>query len=103
MKSASSARARLQQPVELDLAVAHHARIGRAAREIFRNEIADDACAEIGAQIDNIKRKTHPLGNPPRILEIIVRAASSATLRRLRRRIGREAHRDADDLVALLA
>src|SRR5216683_3074301 len=49
------------QTIELDFAIAHHARIRRSSAEIFRNEIVNDAGGEVGAQIDHVKRKIHPL------------------------------------------
>src|ERR1035437_11185952 len=69
------------QAIEFDLAIAHHARIRRAPIEIFGDEVIDHARGEIGAQIDHIERKIHPLGHPARIFEIVMRAAGAAALR----------------------
>jgi len=91
------------QPIELDLAVAHHAWIGRPAGEIFGNKISNYARAKIGAEIDHIKWKAHPFGDAARILEVIVRAAGAATLRSVRRCFGCKAHRDPDHIIALFA
>src|SRR6266851_9848980 len=69
------------QTIELDFAIAHHARIRCSSAQIFRNEIIDDAGGEVGTQIDHVKRKIHPLRDSARVLEILVRAAGAAALR----------------------
>src|SRR5260370_10674463 len=68
------------QTIELDFAIAHHARIRSAPAEIFGDKVIDHAGGEVGAQIDHVKRKIHPLGDPARIFEILMRATSAATL-----------------------
>src|SRR6266851_1045317 len=90
------------QTIELDFAIAHHARIRRSSAEIFGDEIIYDAGGEVGTQIDHVKWKIHPLRDSARVLEILVRAAGAAALRDRRRWLGRETHRDPDDVVAIL-
>src|SRR5260370_26006262 len=69
------------QAIELDFAIAHHARIRRSSAQIFRNEVIDHASGEVVAQIDHVKREIHPLRDSARVLEVLMRTASAATLR----------------------
>src|SRR5579862_5293536 len=91
------------QAIELDLAIAHYARIRRAPAEIFGDEVVDHARGKVSAQIDHVERKVHALRDPARILEVVMRAAGPATLGERRGWFRRKAHRDADDVVILLA
>jgi len=92
----------LPQPIELDFTIAHHARIGSAACQILRDKVIDYPRFEFGAQVDDIERKIQLFRNPARILEIVVRAARTPPPRHGRRRpLRSQAHRNADDLVAL--
>src|SRR5208283_4444851 len=93
------------QAIELDLAIAHHARIRSAPAEILGNKVVDHTRGKVCAQIDHIKRKVHALGHPARIFEIVMRTTGAAPLRNWRGsgRLRREPHRNADDIVVLLA
>src|SRR5208337_2644494 len=91
------------QAIEFDLPIAHHTRIWRAPAQIFGDEIIDHARGEVGAQINHVERKIHPLRHPARIFEVVMRAAGAAALRHRRRRLGRKPHRDAYHVVAILA
>src|SRR5208337_835364 len=66
------------QAVELDVAIAHQARIRRASMQVLSDEWRDYASREILAQIDHVKGKIHSLGHSPRVLEILVRATARA-------------------------
>src|SRR5208282_2313022 len=91
------------QAIEFDLAIAHHARIRRAAAQIFGDEVIDHARGEVGAQINHVKRKIHLLRHPARIFEIVMRAAGAAALRDWPRRLGHKPHGHAHHVIALLA
>src|SRR5260370_5304167 len=93
----------LPEPIELDFAIAHHARIRRPPGEILGDKIVDHPRGKISAQIDDIEREAHSLRYPSRGLEIVVRAAGATPLRYRRLHLRRKPHRDADNVITLLA
>src|SRR5258706_16154460 len=70
------------EPIELDFAIAHYARIRRTPADIFGDKISNHTRCKISAQIDHVKWEVHPLGHSASVLKIIVRATSAAPLSR---------------------
>src|SRR5579863_468740 len=93
----------LPQAIELDLAIAHHARIRRAAAQVLGSKVVHHTGSEIRSQIDDVKGKIEPLRYPARVLEIVVRTTGPSAARFARRPLGRKPHRHPDDIVALVA
>src|SRR5216684_6805160 len=93
----------LPKPIELDFTIAHDARIRRPPSKIFGDEMVDHPRVKVRAQIDDIEREVHSLRYPARVLEIVVRAAGAAPLRYRRLHLRRKPHRDADNVITLLA
>src|SRR5260370_28526400 len=86
----------LPEPIELDFAIAHHARIRRPPGEILGDKIVDHPRGKISAQIDDIEREVHSLRYPARDLEIDVPAADAAQHHYRHQHLRPKLHRDAD-------
>ena len=86
---------------ELELLVAHHARIRRPAGLVFAGEIIDDQALELIRFIDDVMRKAQRVGHAARIGHGL---RPAAFVLRARDAILRpDLHGHADDVVALLA
>ena len=55
---------------ELDLAVAQHVGIRRAARRVLAQKLPEDALAILGGEADAMQRDVERIAHPPRILEV---------------------------------
>jgi hypothetical protein len=91
----------LEERRELDVLVALHARVRRLAGEVRLDEIVDDRLAELGGEIDDVERDPEVRAHRACVLDV-ARAAAPAARRRRRAARVVEAHRHADDAVALL-
>jgi hypothetical protein len=87
-----------QQRVELDVAIALHARVGRAPAAVLVDEVADDRVGEGASEVQHIVRDAKPPCDTTRILHRAQRAATAMS--RVRMRLLPNLHRDADDLEA---
>ena len=84
--------------VELHVAVAERARVGRAAREVGVDEGFDDARREGLAEVDDVVRDAEQRRAATCVLEVVERTASRVPVGPRAR--GSESHRHADHLVA---
>ena len=93
----------LDKRAKLDELVATRARIGRAARRVFGDEIIHHALVEFVLQIQNVIRNIELVRHAPRVFGRADGATTAETMRRKRIVFARpQLHGDADDFVALL-
>ena len=92
-----------EERAELDVAIAHGARHGRATRLVLSREVVDHRAFEFGLAIEEIVGNAEPARDLPRIVHRGGRAAASETLRRVRRLLPRpDAQCDAYHVETLL-
>ena len=89
-----------EQVAELELLVAHHARVRRATGGVFAGEIIDDQPLELARLVDDIVRDAERMRHAARVRDglrpaTLVLRARDAVLRP-------DLHRHADHVVALL-
>ena len=84
---------------ELEPDVAHHARVGRSARQVLVGEVILDP-AEVALEIERVERDVEPVGDLLGVGGIGDAAAGFGPPLRVHG-IGTGAHEEADDLVAL--
>jgi hypothetical protein len=87
-----------QQVVELDPLIAAYARDRRLSRDIARREVVDNPRAKALLVIEDVMRNAQPIGDSPRIMDVLAGAAGSGPADRLTVII--ELQRDAGHLVA---
>ena len=90
----------VNQPAELQILIAHHARIRRAAGLVFIGEILDDLLLKFGRLVNEVIRDAQLVADGARIGDGLRAAAFVLGARHAILRP--EFERDADDIVALL-
>jgi len=90
----------LVQRAKLHALITPRARVRRAAREVFADEVLNDLLLEPLHVIDNVVRNAQFVGDPARILCGI--QCATGFVRHLTAFAGRNAHGHAHDVVALL-
>ena len=68
----------VQQPVELDVLVAAHARVGRLAARVGADEVFDHLGAEALLRVVDVEPDAQRGGGAARVVQIVGRAAGSA-------------------------
>ena len=91
-----------QQRVPFDVRVAEHARVGRAAGQVFAGEIINHEVAELIADVKDVVRETELHGHLAGIVDGVQAAAAGFLFGTAHRRIIPGFHGHADHLVALL-
>jgi hypothetical protein len=84
-----------EEPIELEVAVALDAGVGRAAGRVRVDVGSDDVRVEVFGKIEDVVRDAELLRDAPRVLDVGDRATARITT------AAPELHRRTDDLVAL--
>jgi hypothetical protein len=87
----------VQEGLELDLGVAQHVRVGRAAGLVLAQELGEDAVLVLGREVDVLDLDAQHVGHRSGVQEVLARRAVLAVVV-----VFPVLHEDADDLVALL-
>ncbi len=90
----------VNQPAELQILIAHHARIRRAAGLVFVGEILDDVLLEFRRLVNQVIRNVELVADGARVGDGL--RAAAFVLRAVHAILRPEFERDADDIVALL-
>src|SRR5471032_3387834 len=90
----------VNQSAEIQILVAHHARVRRAAGLVFVGEILDDVLLEFRRLVNEVIRDVELVADGARISDGL--RAAAFVLRAVHAILRPELERDADDLVALL-
>ena len=88
----------IEQRRKLQVAVAMRARNGRAARDVFADEIRDDRALEFPLEVHDVVRDVQPVGHAARVVQIVDRAAGAEA--RLALGLVVELHRHTNHIVA---
>ena len=94
-------QATLQHRRELDLLVAAHAGVGRAARGILADEVRHHRLVEAFAHVPDVEGDPDHVGGSSRVVGVLDRAAAASTAS-VRRRVARQGEMNAGDVVARL-
>ena len=90
----------VDEPAELQVLVAHHARIRRAAGLVFVGEVLDDVLLEFRRLVNQVIRDAELVADGARVGDGL--RAAALVLGAVHAILRPELERDADDLVALL-
>ena len=90
----------VNEPAELQILIAHHARIRRAAGLVFVGEVLDDVLLEFRRLVNEVIRDVELVADGARVGDGL--RAAAFVLRAVHAILRPELERDADDLVALL-
>ena len=90
----------VNEPAELQILIAHHARIGRAAGLVFVREVLDDVLLEFRRLVNQVIRDVELVADRARVGDGL--RAAAFVLRAVHAILRPELERDADDIVALL-
>ena len=90
----------VNEPAELQILIAHHARIRRATCLVFVGEVLDDVLLEFRRLVNEVIRDVELVADGARVGDGL--RAAALVLRAVHAILRPELERDADDLVALL-
>ena len=90
----------VNQPAELQILIAHHARVRRAAGLVFVGEVTDDVLLEFRRLVNQVIRNAELVADGARVGDGL--RAAAFVLGAVHAILRPELERDADDLVALL-
>ena len=86
----------VEERAELDLAVAQHVGVGRAAGAVLGEEVREHALAVLGGEVDRLELDAEHVGDRRRVDQVLARRAVLVVVVVLP-----VLHEDADDVVAL--
>ena len=87
----------VEEGLELDLGVAQHVGIGRAAGAVFAQELGEDPVLVLGGEVDVLDLDAEHVGDARRVEEVLARRAVRVVVV-----LFPVLHEEADDLVARL-
>ena len=73
----------VEEGLELDLGVAQHVGVGRAAGAVLAQELGEDAVLVLGGEVDVLELDADHVGDARRIEEVLALTSSTRRRRRL--------------------